>query len=227
MPKYEVMFLDADETLFDFKKAEGWALLEAFGLRGLPLDDDVALAYSEINEGLWRRVERGELDQRSLRSERFRLLFERLGLSEDPMVFGELYVERLSQAAFLIDGAEELCARLSATRRLAIVTNGIAQVQRSRLARSPIAAYIERAIVSEEVGAAKPDPAIFRHACELMGVTDKSRVIMVGDSLASDIAGGIAFGIDTCWVNLRGAAPDPAIVPTYVARRLDQVESFV
>jgi 2-haloacid dehalogenase len=227
MPKYEVVLLDADETLFDFKKAESWALREAFEARGLGLDEGACAAYEEINASLWRRIERGELDQRRLRSERFRLLFERLGLSEDAISFGELYVDRLSQAAFLIDGAEELCARLSATRRLAIVTNGIAQVQRSRLGRSPIAAYIERAIVSEEVGAAKPDPAIFRHACELLGVAEKSRVVMVGDSLASDIAGGIAFGIDTCWVNLRGAVPDPSIVPTYEARNLGQVESFV
>jgi 2-haloacid dehalogenase len=227
MKKYDVVFLDADETLFDFRKAEDWALREAFARRGLPLGEDAALAYAEINQGLWRRLERGELDQRTIRSERFRLLFERLGLDEDPLAFGELYVERLSTAAFLLEGAEELCARLSEKRRLAIVTNGIAQVQKSRLERSPIGRFFERVVVSEEVGAAKPDPTIFRRACELMGVEDKSRIVMVGDSLASDIKGGIAFGIDTCWVNLRGAAPDPAIVPTYEARGLAEIESFV
>jgi 2-haloacid dehalogenase len=227
MPKYEVVLLDADETLFDFRKAEGWALREAFRQRGRALTDGAAAAYDEINAGLWRRLERGELDQRTIRSERFRLLFERLGMDEDPLAFGELYVERLSTAAFLLDGAEELCERLSATRRLAIVTNGIADVQKSRLARSPIARFIEKAIVSEEVGAAKPDPAIFAKALELLGVSDKSRVVMVGDSLASDIKGGIAFGIDTCWVNLRGSAPDPAIAPTYTARSLAEIERFV
>jgi 2-haloacid dehalogenase len=227
MPKYSVVFLDADETLFDFRKAEGWALNEAFRRRGLSLTDGAGAAYDEINAGLWRRLERGELDQRTIRSERFRLLFERLGIGEDPRAFGELYVECLSTAAFLLDGAEELCERLSATRRLAIVTNGIADVQKSRLARASIARFIERAIVSEEVGSAKPDPAIFAKALELMGVSDRSSVVMVGDSLTSDIAGGIAFGIDTCWVNLRGSAPDPAIVPTYVARSLAEVESFV
>lgn len=227
MPKYEVVLLDADETIFDFRKAERWALREAFARSGLPLTDSAAAAYDEINASLWRRLERGELDQRTIRSERFRLLFEGLGIGLDPRAFGELYVERLATAAFLLDGAEELCSRLSAQRRLAIVTNGIADVQKSRLALSPIARFIELVVVSEEVGSAKPDPAIFARALELLGVSDKSRVVMVGDSLASDIKGGIAFGIDTCWVNLRGSAPDPAIVPTYVARGLAEVESFV
>lgn len=227
MAKYEVVLLDADETLFDFRKAEAWALREAFETRGLTLDEAAASAYAEINEGLWRRLERGELTQRDIRSERFRLLFERLGLGEDPVAFGELYVQRISTAAFLLDGALELCARLSATRRLALLTNGIADVQKPRLARSAIAPYFERAVVSEEVGAAKPDPAIFERACELMGVSDKRRVVMVGDALATDIKGGIAFGIDTCWVNLRGAAGDPAIVPTYEARSLAEVERFI
>jgi 2-haloacid dehalogenase len=227
MPKYEVVLLDADETLFDFKKAESWALGEAFSLSGLALTEGAAAAYDEINASLWRRLERGELDQRTIRSERFRLLFERLGVGRDPRAFGELYVERLSTAAFLLDGARELCERLSAARRLAIVTNGIADVQKSRLARSPIARFIELAVVSEEVGSAKPDPAIFSKALELLGVSDKSRVVMVGDSLASDIKGGIAYGIDTCWVNLRGSAPDPAIAPTYTARSLAEVEYLV
>jgi 2-haloacid dehalogenase len=220
---YEVVLLDADDTLFDFRRAEAHALAEAFRERSMTLGPDEASAYDEINKGLWRRLELGEIVQAQIRTERFRLLFDRLGLGEDPADFGELYVRCLGRAGFLLEGAEELCARLSRSRRLAILTNGISDVQRSRLASSPLEPYIERIVVSEDIGASKPDPAIFARACELMGVRDKARVLMVGDALATDVLGAIRFGIDSCWFNWKGAEPDPAIRPTYLARDFEEV----
>jgi len=181
---YEVVFLDADETLFDFRRAEKWALAQAFGTRGLELGEKREAAY------------------------------------------GDLYAACLAKASFLLPGAEELCARLASGRRLAIVTNGIAEVQRTRLASSPIARYIEALVVSEEVGSSKPDPGIFEAACERVGHRDKSRILMVGDSLALDIKGGIAFGVDTCWYNPRGLPGDPAVAPSYEARNFDEVAAI-
>ena len=204
MKKYELVFLDADETLFDFRRAEAYALKRSFEDRGLEPAESSFAAYDAINKELWRRLEKGEIDQGRLRVERFRLLLEKLGLAEDPEAFGEAYVGRLSEAAFLLEGAEETCRYLSADYRLAIVTNGIKEVQLSRFARSPINKYIEAVVVSEEAGSSKPDTGIFEYACDLLGFHDKSKIIMIGDSLSSDIQGGINFGIDTCWVN---AAP--------------------
>jgi 2-haloacid dehalogenase len=220
MNRYELVFLDADETLYDFRKAEGCALREAFDRRGYELGEEELGAYDDINKELWRRVERGDMDQRRLKTERFRLLFERLGLDEDAESFGALYVERLSEATFLLEGAQELCEYLAGKYRLAIITNGIKEVQRSRFERSPIKSYVERLIVSEEAGCSKPDPGIFENACELMGFRDKARMIMIGDSLASDIQGGINFGIDSCWLNLAAVGNETGIRPTYEARSL-------
>lgn len=227
MATYDVIFLDADDTLFDFRRAEPWAIESAFSEAGLGFDGSIARAYAEINAELWRRLERGEIDHDRLRVERFRLLFAKQGIDQDPAAFAELYLSELSRASFLLEGAEELCGRLSRTRRLALVTNGIAKVQRSRFERSPIKKYVECLVVSQEVGANKPDPRVFQRAFDLMGLQDKSRILVVGDSLGSDIQGGIAFGVDTCWFNPRGASPDPAIVPTYSVGRLEEIEAIV
>ncbi len=227
MAEYDVLFLDADDTLFDFKMAERWAIESAFAKAGLGFEESIARVYAEINGGLWRRLERGEIDHNWLRTERFRLLFLRLGLARDPNAFAELYLGELSRASFLIEGAEALCERLSRTLRLAVITNGIALVQRSRFERSTIKKHVECLVVSEEVGANKPDPRIFQRAFDLLGLKDKSRILVVGDSLGSDIKGGIAFGADTCWFNPRGAAPDQTIIPTYTINRIEEIEAIV
>jgi FMN phosphatase YigB (HAD superfamily) len=138
---YSLIFLDADETLFDFKKAEKYALAQAFDQRGLELTDEAGRVYAKINAELWRQLERGKIDQRSLRVERFRLLFERLYIAQDAALFSDAYVSWLSKASFLLDGAEELCAYLSQKYKLVILSNGIAEVQRGRFARSPIRGY--------------------------------------------------------------------------------------
>ncbi len=227
MRSYDLVLLDADDTIFDFGRAEREALRQAFAGLGIPLGPEVEAGYLEINKELWRRLERGELDQARLRVERFGILFERFGIGAEPRAASEAYVARLSEAAFLLPGAEGLCAYLASRHRVAILTNGIAEVQRGRLARSAVAPCVERLVVSEEAGASKPDPRIFEYACEALGFRDKSRMIMVGDSLASDIKGGIDFGIDTCWVNLAGGANEAGLRPTYEVRRLDALRDIL
>ena len=181
--RYDVVFLDADGTLFDFKKAEGYALERAFGEAGLELSPDVALAYDRINSGLWKMLERGEIDQSRLRTERFRLLFLELGAKADARAFADIYVRWLSRGSFLIEGALEACELLSQKYVLSIVTNGIREVQLARIAASPLQPYLRDIVVSEEAGCGKPDPRIFEFACSRIGFHDKSRMIIVGDSL--------------------------------------------
>lgn len=234
MKTYELLLLDADETLFDFRRAEAFALERAFAERGLAASPETVACYDAINKEIWRRFERGEIDQATLKVERFALLFADLGVGLDPADFSERYLAWLGRGAFLLPGAEELCAYLAAKYRLAIVTNGIAKVQRPRFEASPIRRHFGAIVISEEVGAAKPQPAIFERACEAMGVFDKSKVLMIGDSLSSDIAGGAAFGVDTCWLNPSGAsaggAPAAAAggpAPTYVVRDLAELKALL
>jgi HAD superfamily hydrolase (TIGR01509 family) len=104
---------------------------------------------------------------------------------------------------------------LARGRRLVVLSNGIKDVQVPRIRNSPLAAYIEALVVSEEAGVGKPDPGIFEHACKVLGFHDKQGMLMVGDSLASDIQGGANFGIDTCWYNPGRRENSSELRPTY------------
>jgi YjjG family noncanonical pyrimidine nucleotidase len=215
--------MDADETIFDFRKAEASALAGAFGQFGMEATGDIVDDYDEINKGLWKRFERGETDQATLKTERFRLLFQKIGVNLDAGLFSDVYLDWLGKGGFLLDGAEELCEYLAGKYRLALITNGIMRVQRSRFDNSSIRRHFESVVISEEAGSSKPSAGIFDYACRSLGFHDKSRMIMVGDSLSSDIAGGANYGMDTCWVNLSEAVNDTGIAPTYEVRRLKDI----
>lgn len=215
--KYEVILFDADDTLFDYGQAEKHALASAFAHYGM---EDGAERYKEsyktINSRLWRDLEQGLISSADLRVERFRRLFAENGLELAPEAFSETYLLALGQGSFLIEGAEELCERLGVCR-LAIITNGIKDVQLSRIAGSPLHSTFGHVIISEEVGSQKPEQGIFDYAFAKLGLTDadKSKVLIVGDSLSSDIQGGNNYGIDTCWYNPHGKRNETGIVPTY------------
>jgi 2-haloacid dehalogenase len=221
--KREVVFMDADETLFDFRKAEAFALERSFAQFGLELSEGSFRDYDEINKGLWLKLERGETTQASLKTERFRLLFERLHADLDPALFGAAYIAWLSRASFLLEGAEEICAYLGSRYRLAIITNGIQEVQAPRIDASSIRGCLSGVVISEAVGCSKPSPRIFERAAELLDFHDKAGMIMVGDSLSSDIQGGINYGIDTCWANLGAVKNETSIVPSFEIRSLGEL----
>ncbi len=226
-PRYRWLLFDADDTLFDYRRAEACALEEAFEAAGVPLQPTWMLAYRKVNARAWRELESGRISAARLRVQRFEGLFRTIGVSLDPAAFAAVYLRRLAAQSWLMDGALEVIDPLRADHRLAIVTNGLADVQRPRLAASPIASHIAHLIVSEEVGAAKPQPAIFEAALERMGGPDPRAVLMIGDSLRSDIAGGDAFGLDTCWFNPAGLPADGGPAATYEIRRLAELPGIL
>ncbi len=225
--RYDTVFLDADDTLFDYPRAEERAFSRTCARFGLADTPELRDSYRRINREQWRRLERGETDQATLRVERFRLLFEETGDRLDPAAVGGAYVEELSRGADLLPGAREICGYLARRYFLAIVTNGLADVQRSRLARSGLEGLVGALVISEEAGASKPDPRIFEYACARIGRNDRGRMVMVGDSLESDIRGGAAFGIDTCWYNPRGLERPEDLRPTYEIRALEELRNIL
>lgn len=197
---YQWLLFDADDTLFDYAQAEHNALRNTFSEFGLPFDTRALELYREFNHQLWLRFEKREVTGEQIRTERFALLFHALDLPEPPQL-ADRYIDHLAAQTTLVQGALETLDALHKTHRIAIITNGMTRVQRPRLAQSVLAPYISELIISEQVGAAKPAREIFDYAFARMGNPPREHVLIIGDSLTSDMQGGANFGIDTCWYN--------------------------
>lgn len=217
---YKWLLFDADGTLFDFAKAESKALANTFKQFDLPYSAAVGDIYRDINTQIWQALERGEITPNALRTTRFQRLFDALRQQVDIPGFSDAYLAQLGKCGDLIDGAEALVKTLSAKYRLALITNGLADVQRPRLAASPIKPYFAAVTISDEVGAAKPDGHIFDVAFISMGNPAKHEVLIIGDSLTSDMQGGISYGIDTCWYNPNGKQHPDQLPVTHEIKEL-------
>lgn len=204
---YTWLIFDADGTLFDYDRAEASAFLRTFEQNGHPFATHYADVYREVNSQIWREFERGEISADDLRVERFARLFARLALEIDPAGFSRDYLLNLGRQVDLIDGAAELVRTLHGRYRMIVLTNGLKDVQRARLAGCGLQGYFEGIVISDEVGVAKPDPRIFDIAFGLMGNPPRDQVLMIGDGLSSDIRGAANYGIDACWFNPAGEAP--------------------
>ena len=220
MTKYKWLLFDADDTLFDYGKAEVGALRKTFEQAGAKFEPEYLPAYQQINQQIWREFEQGRISAEALRVKRFELLFEAIGVSMDPELFSVRYLPNLATQSELTEGALKVVQALHSKYRLAIITNGLRDVQRPRLARSAIRDYIADIIISEEVGAVKPERAIFDAAFQRMGHPNKDEVLLIGDSLTSDIAGASNYGIDTCWFNPEGKARREGLEIKYEIRHL-------
>lgn len=199
--KYEVFLFDLDDTLLEFEASERNAFKQAFTEAGLAEGlNAYREEYRAISNVLWRELEEGRTTMAELKVSRFRQLFAKFGIKLDVEQFSETYLELLGKEAHLIEGVIPMLDSLG-DARLAIVTNGFVKAQIARIACSPLNKRFEVILSSEEAGYQKPRPEIFQEALDRLGVVDKSRVLMCGDSLTSDIRGGNRFGIDTCWYN--------------------------
>lgn len=226
--KYEIIIFDADDTLFDFKKAEKEAFKNTMLEFNIEYDEGYHLKeYSNINSAIWKEFEKGLITQEELKVERFKRFSEKLKIKFDEIKFANSYTRNLSFASFLYDDSIELIENLHKDYRLTIITNGLTEVQHKRIRNSVIGKYFEEVVISEEVGAAKPDIRIFEHALNKINYTDKRKVLMVGDSLSSDIKGGINFGIDTCWFNPGKAENKSGLNPTYEITKLALLKNIL
>jgi 2-haloacid dehalogenase len=224
---YPWLWFDADNTLFDYNRAEATALRQAFSSLRLPFEDSYLGVYREINQGLWLMLERHEITPAALRLRRFELLLESIQLSSPIDQMSRIYLEQLAVCADLIDGAYEVLQTLAQTSQIVIVTNGLQVVQRGRFARSTIKPFIREIIISEEIGVAKPHAAFFEVASARTGHPPKSDVLLIGDSLTSDIRGGVDYGLDTCWYNPAGEPRPEGLAITYEIRHLGELLQVV
>lgn len=223
LPPYSWLLFDADGTLFDYEIAEAKALQGAFAAFHLPFSSEQAALYQKINHQIWLDFENGQITSEALRVERFQRLFDSLNLPVDPSLFSDRYLLNLSNASDLMQDAEKIIEVLRGKYQLAIITNGLKDVQRPRLANSAIANDFEAMFISEEMGIAKPDPRFFDQVFAQIGSPRKESVLVIGDSLSSDIQGGNRYGLDTCWFNPAQKPSNPQIPATYEIHRLENL----
>lgn len=224
--KYQVLLCDLDDTLFDFHAGEAIAIRQTFAHFDIPATERNINAYLHANTVQWKMLERGETTQEKLRVDRFANFLKDVGLSHDANALSEDYILTLGAQCIPLTGAVELCEAVSQHMPIYLVTNGIARIQRSRIQGSPIEPYITGLIISEEVGRAKPDPAMVHEALRQAGVTDVRRAVMLGDSFTSDIGAAKNAGVDSI-LYTRGRKAPPGHGATYVASTLKKACSII
>lgn len=200
---YKAMLIDADNTLFDFSESEKRAIAELFCQYSIT-DPAAGAAYHAANSRQWKLLERGETTHDRLMVDRFRDFIAAMGMDADPWEMCNAYIGALSRQHILIPGALEMVREVAARMPIAIVTNGIKQIQRARFEHSPIMEHVKALVISHEEGVDKPDPRLLYIALEKLGGIAPGDALMVGDSLTSDIQAAMNAGMDSCWYDPAG-----------------------
>jgi len=222
----EFLFLDLDDTILDFKKAERIAIGKTIRDFGVEPTEEILALYHKINKWHWEQLELGTMTRAEILVNRFAVLFRGLGKKVDATACARAYEKNLSQGHWFLPGAEEALGRLSKKYRLFLVSNGTASVQKGRMTSANLYRFFETVFVSQEIGHNKPSKAYFDACFAAIPGFDPEKAIIVGDSLSSDIQGGINAGIKTVWVN-PDRKPGGNIRPDYEIEGLYQLEALL
>ncbi len=219
--KYKIILFDIDDTLLDFSKSEEIAisnLMKYYNI--IPTKENCEL-YHRINIKYWKMFENKQITRNALLVERFKDFFKEFNIEDDFEKTNNLYFDILSQLAYVIEGAEDLLEKLSKNYDLYGVTNGTTRVQKGRLAKTNIHKFLKQIYLSEEIGFQKPDIKYFDFVFEDIKIINKEEVLIIGDSVTSDIQGGINAGIDTVWYNPKENVSD--IKCTYIVKNYQEI----
>lgn len=230
MKKYTTILFDADDTLLDFDKDETQALTKVLAQFGVPVSDENIKIYKEINVGLWKALERGEIDKPRLKQIRFRMFFEKIGYipAGDPFTINEQYLSYLGEGGNLLDGAKELIESLkNDDYDLYIVTNGIEHTQKRRLTKAGILSHFTDIFVSETIGHQKPKKEYFDYVLSHIREKDIGKVLLIGDSLTSDIKGAMTSGIPCIWLRNNKVADYSGYSPDYIIDSIKNIKDLL
>lgn len=225
MVKY--LFLDMDDTILDFQKAEAVAIRKTLASFGVDPTEAVCARYSEINDWHWKALERKEITREQVLTGRFEVLFGELGVAVDPTECASRYTQNLAQGDFILPGAEDVLKTLQGNYLLFLASNGTTWVQKARITGSGIGKYFDDIFISQEMGANKPAPEFFDACFQTIPGFSKENAMIVGDSLTSDILGGKNAGIATCWYNPKGKPKNPKIMPDYEITALADLSALL
>lgn len=222
----DTILFDLDDTLLDFTANEEVSLIDTLSRFGVVPTREVIDKYIEINRACWQRLERGEWTREEVLVGRFREFYAHLGVNGDPAATHAYYEKRLSHEGTYIEGAKELLIELKKHYRLYAVSNGTEAVQDGRIEVTHIDRHLDGIFISGRVGADKPSHMFFdRVFAEIGG--ERGHTVIVGDSLTSDVLGGINAGIRTVWYNPQGRENKTGIIPDYEIGGLSELPSLI
>jgi 2-haloacid dehalogenase len=227
MKTYRGFLFDADNTLFDYDRAEGEALTETVADVAPAAEAGAARSlYRAINDGYWKRFEQGQVTLATLKIGRFEDFLAALGATADAVSVSDRYLARLAKKAYMLPHARQMLEQISRVAAVGLVTNGLSIVQRGRLAASGLGPLFSSILISEELGVAKPDRRFFEEACKALRL-DPSEILCIGDGPVTDVEGARSAGIDACWYAPSGAVwPGPGSPPALVAHDLLEIVKF-
>ena len=226
--RYKYLFLDLDNTIFDFSASSKLAFSDMLFQYDIQEEADMYDLYRRINADVWKELEQGKIDQEELRDKRFRLFFQSVDIDKNGYDANAKYLENLIHRSSLIGGAQKFMTLIQERLNMVAVTNGLKEVQRPRIMHTQIDQFFDYIIVSDEIGHAKPSEHFFEIAYEpISHKIDKSDILMIGDSLVSDIQGGNNFGLDTCWFNPKNMNNLSEHQPDHVAHSFQQIIDII
>ena len=224
----KTVFFDLDQTILDFHKSEREALTQMLMHFGVIPDEKMLMLYSEINLSQWKLLEQKKLTLDELKVSRYRIFLEKIGVcGVSPTEATKYYEQALCRGYFTVPGAVEMLEAMYKRYDLYIASNGTPNVQHSRIEGSGIAKYFKDVFISHELGVSKPDKSFFDICFSKIHGFEHKTALMIGDSLTSDIAGGINAGIKTLWYNPDNLISNNDIKPDYVAFSLDEIPDIV
>lgn len=226
--KYPYLLFDADDTLFDFPKASSQAFSAMCAANQIPDTTESYQLYHDINKVLWQAFDRGEISKDFVTHERYVRFLKALSLDRDPGKCNRDYLAALGQSVFPLPHAEEVCRALAQRgHHLYMVTNAVASVQRSRLARCSFGGLFSGTFISEDAGASKPDKAYYDYVRACVPALSPENTLVIGDSLSTDILGANNAGLPCCWFNPRWEAATPELSINYEIHDLRELLDIV
>lgn len=221
------ILMDVDNTLLDFNVCAQQSIEGACNEAGITYTDDMYHAFMDVNQMLWNRIEKGTLTRAQLYAMRWNLVFERIGLGMPGDVFEKAYSARLATSHYPVDGARDILTYLSAKYTLCVASNAPYERQSDRLRRAGFLPYFAHVFVSEDLGFYKPSRSFFDACFDRLGNIKKENVVLIGDSLTADVAGGRDYGIKTCWFRYDKASLPADAQADYAVGALAEIKDIL
>jgi len=226
--RYPILWFDLDNTLLNFSNSSVRAFTELCKEIGLEEKEDSYATYHKINKVEWELFEQGKITQDQLKHSRFQNYFDHIGFKFDGLTANGIYLKYIVEFPSYLDGVEDLLGHVKAKGyNSSIVTNGMKEVQRPRIKKCNWEHHFQHIFVSDEMGVAKPQIEFFDHCLNASGNPDKSDILIIGDTLKSDILGANRAGIKSCWINPQQKECPPDIIPDYEIRKLSDLKEII